>query len=107
MRVLAAMIMLVLFASSPAYAANELQGQPLAEVQESGKKHGVVVEKLNAADTEKADAVAPGRPRPSTIYLLTLGDSVIVALVHDGIIILSSNPLELETVNKVLGRTGA
>ena len=107
MRVLAATIMLVLFASFPARAANEFQGQPFSQVEETAKKHGIVIEKLNAADTARADAAAPGRPTPSVIYLLTLGNSVIVALVNEGVVIMSSNPIELEQVNKVLGRSGA
>jgi hypothetical protein len=96
----------VLFAS-PVLAANELQGQPLSQIHEMGKKRGVVIEKLNAADTEKADAAAPNRPKPSTIYLLTLNNSVIVALVHEETVIYSSDPVDLEIVNKVLGRSGA
>ncbi len=107
MRVLAATIMIVLFASLPAYAANELQGKTLHEVVEVGQKHGVVIEMLNEADTAIMDANLPNRPMPSAILLLTLRSSVIVALVHDGMVVFSTDPIELEKINKVLGRTEA
>jgi len=96
----------VLFAS-PALAANELQGQPFSEVVEAGEKHGVKVEKLTAADTVTMDEAVPNRPRPSAIYLLTLGSSVIMVLVQDGTVIFSTNPIELEKINKILSRTEA
>ena len=99
-------VLFVLFVS-PAYAANEFQGQPFSDVAEMGKKHGVVVEKLNAADTAAMDERVPNRPMPSTIYLLTLGHSVVIALVHDGVVIFSTDPVELEKINKVLNRSGA
>lgn len=103
---LAALLIAVLFAS-PALAMNELQGQPLSKVAEMGKAHGVIIEKLNAADTATMDAVTPPRPQPSEIYLLMLKTSVILALVHDGVVIFSSDPVEAEKVNKILGRSGA
>jgi hypothetical protein len=107
MRVLAATIMLVLFASFPARAANELQGQPFSEVVETGEKHGVKVEKLSAADTATMDEAVPNRPKPSAIYLLTLGSSVIIALVQDGVVIFSTDPIELAKINKILSRSEA
>lgn len=96
----------VLFAS-PAVAMNELQGQPLSRVEEMGAAHGVIIEKLNDADTATMDAATNARPKPSTIYLLTLRSSAIIALVHNGVVIFSSDPVELERINKMLGRSGA
>ncbi len=101
----AALLVAVLFAS-PAFAMNELQDQPLSKVEEMGKAHGVIIEKLNDADTATMDAATNARPKPSTVYLLTLRSSVIIALVHDGVVIFSSDPVELERINKMLGRTG-
>jgi len=103
---LVAVLFALLFAS-PALAMNELQGQPLSKVEEMGRAHGVVVERLNAADTATLDAAMPERPQPSTIYLLSLRTKVIIALVHDGVVIFSSDPVELENVNKTLNRSGA
>ncbi len=99
-------ILFVLFAS-PALAANELQGQPFSEVVEMGEKHGVKVEKLSAADTATMDGAIPNRPKPSAIFLLTLNASVIVALVQDGTVIYSTDPIELAKINKILSRTDA
>ncbi len=107
MRVLAATIMLVLFASFPAHAANELQGQPFSEVVEMAEKHGVKVEGLSAADTATMDEAIPNRPKPSAIFLLTLNASVIVALVQDGVVMFSTDPIELSKINKILSRTDA
>jgi hypothetical protein len=103
---LAALLAAVLFAS-PALAANELQGQPFSEVVEMGEKHGVKVEKLSAADTATMDDAVPNRPKPSAIYLLTLGSSVIMVLVQDGTVIFSTDPIELAKVNKILSRSAA
>lgn len=98
-------VLFVLFAS-PALASNELRGRPLSKIEEMGKPYGVVIEKLNDADTAAMDEATNERPKPSTIYLLTLGSSVIIALVHKGRVIYSSDPVELETVNKMLNRSG-
>ena len=106
MRIIIALLVAVLFAY-PALAANELQGQPFSEVVEMGEKHGVKVEKLSAADTVTMDEAVPNRPRPSAIYLLTLGSSVIIALVQDGTVIFSTDPIELAKINKILSRTDA
>lgn len=103
---LAALLAVVLFAS-PALAINELQGQPLSKVEEMGKVHGVIIEKLNDADTATMDAATNPRPRPSAIYLFTLGSSVIIALVHQEVVIFSSDPVELATINKMLNRSAA
>ena len=101
-----ALLLAVLFVS-PAYAINELQGQPFSEVVEAGEKHGVKVEKLSASDTVTMDDAVPNRPKPSAIYLLTLGQSVIIVLVQDGEVLFSSNPVELGNINKILSRTAA
>jgi hypothetical protein len=106
MRILIALLFSILLAS-PALAMNELQGQPLSKVEEMGGAHGVIIEKLNDADTATMDAATNARPKPSTIYLLTLGSSVIIALVHEGVLIFSSDPVELERINKMLNRSGA
>ena len=99
--------LLFVLLASPAYAVNELKGQPLSQVDEMAKKHGAAIEKLSDADAATMDAKTDPRPKPSTIYLLTLGHSVIIALVHEDAVIFSSNPIELETINRVLDRTGA
>jgi len=91
--------------ASPALAANEFQGQPFSEIVEMGEKHGVKVEKLNAADTATMDEAVPNRPKPSAIYLLTLGSSVIIALVQDGVVLFSTDPIELGKINKILSRS--
>ena len=103
---LAALLAAILLAS-PAIAANELQGQPFSEVVEIGEKHGVKVEKLSIADTATMDEAVPNRPKPSAIYLLTLGSSVIMTLVQDGTVIFSTDPIDLAKVNKILSRTAA
>ena len=99
--------LLCLLLASPAFAMNELQGAPLAKVQEMAAAQGANLEKLNEADTATMDAATGQRPLPSTIYLLTIRSSVILLLEHDGIVVLSTDPAPLETVNKVLGRTDA
>ena len=99
-------LLAVLFAS-PALAINELQGQPFLDVVEMGEKHGVKVEKLSAADTATMDEAVPNRPKPSAIYLLSLGSSVIMVLVQDGTVIFSTDPVDVAKVNKILSRTGA
>ena len=101
-----AVLFFVLLAS-PAFAANELQGQPFSEVVESAEKHGVKIEKLSAADTATMDEAVPNRPKPSAVYLLTLNASVIIALVQDGTVIFSTDPIELSKINKILSRTDA
>jgi hypothetical protein len=106
MRILFALLIAVLFAF-PALAANELQGKPFSEVVEMGEKHGIKIEKLSAPDTVTMDEAVPNRPKPSAIYLLTLGQGVIIALVQDGTIIFSTDPIDLAKVNKILSRTGA
>lgn len=97
---------LLLFLAYPASASNELQGQPLDKIEFMAAAHGVVIEKLNAADTALLDAVIP-RPIPAEIYLLMLKTSVIIALVHDGIVVISTDPIDRKAIDKVLGRTGA
>ena len=99
-------VLFVLLAS-PALAANELQGQPFSEVVEMAEKHGVKVERLTAADTVTMDEAIPNRPKPSAIFLLTLNASVIVALVQDGVVLFSTDPIELAKINKILSRTDA
>lgn len=103
----AIVVLLACLFASPALAMNELQGQSLSKVEEMGKPHGVIIEKLNEADTAAMDANTNTRPQPSTIYLLTLGSSVIIALVHDGMVIFSSDPVEVGKINKLLNRTSA
>jgi len=105
MRIL--IILLAVLFASPALAANELQGQPFSEVVEMAEKHSVKVEKLSAADTATMDGAVPDRPKPSAIYLLTLNSSVIIALVQDGTVIFSTDPIELAKINKILSRTAA
>ena len=102
----AALLFSILLAS-PALATNELAGQTLAKVEEMAKAHGVTIEKLNDADTATIDAVTPPRPKPSEIYLLWLNGSVILALVHDGVLTFSSDPAPEDKVNKILNRSGA
>ena len=102
---LAALLTALLFAS-PALAMNEFQGQPLSKVEELSKDHGVTIEKLSEADTAAMDARTNPRPQPSMIYLLTLGSSVIITLVHDGVVIFSSDPVEISKINKILNRSG-
>lgn len=101
------LVLLAVLFASPALAINELQGRPFSEVVEMGEKHGVKIEKLSAADTATMDEAIPNRPKPSAIYLLTLGSSVIMALVQDGTVIFSTDPADLAKVNKILSRTGA
>lgn len=100
------LILFALLFATPAYATNDLMG-PFSDIVEMSAKHGVVVEKMNEADTALIDATTPPRPQPSDIYLLTLGSSVILLLVRDNEVIFSSNPVELDLVNKILGRTNS
>ena len=102
-----ATILLALLFASPALAYNELQGETLAKILEMSEKNDVIVEKLNEADTAAMDERTNPRPRPSIIYLLTLGSSVIIALVHNDVVTYSTDPVELEKINKMLGRAGA
>ena len=104
--VLLAVLLAVLFVC-PAYAVNDFKGQTFFDVAQTAQKHGVKIEQLNDADTAALDEALPSRPLPSTIYLLTLGDSVIVVLVADGEVIFSSNPVALGVINKALHRVGA
>ncbi len=104
LRIIALLAVLI---ASPAYAINELKGQPFSEVVESGQRNGVIIEKLNASDTATLDESLPNRPQPSVIYLLTLGTSAIIVLENEGEVIFSSNPVNLEVINKALHRTGA
>ena len=69
--------------------------------------HGVVIEKLNAADAALMDAATGPRPVPGEIYLLMLKTSVIIVLVHDGIVVVSTNPIERAKIDSILGRSGA
>ena len=91
---------------SPAAASNELRGQPLEKIEFMAAAHGITLEKLNAADSALLDAAVP-RPIPSEIYLLMLKTSVIIALVHDGIVVVSTDPIDRANIDKILGRTGA
>jgi len=95
--------LLAVLLASPAHAVNDL----FFDVAQTAQKHGVKIEQLNEGDTAALDEALPNRPLPSTIYLLTLGDSVIVVLVVDGDVIFSSNPVALEVINKALHRVGA
>jgi len=104
LRIIALLFVLL---ASPAYAVNDFKGQTFFDVAQTAQKHGVKIEQLNEGDTAALDEALPNRPLPSTIYLLTLGDSVIVCLVVDGDVIFSSNPLALEVINKALHRVGA
>jgi hypothetical protein len=105
--IVASLIVLVAaLLSYPSRAANELQGQSLSEVNKMAQKHGVIVEKLNDADAAAMDSKTDPRPKPSVIYLLTIGSGVLIVLVRDEIVIFSSNPVELETINKMLDRSG-
>lgn len=92
---------------SPAAASNELRGQQLDRIEFMAAAHGVVVEKLNEADAALLDAATGPRPLPSEIYLLMLKTSVIIALVHDGIVVVSTDPIDRANIDKILGRTGA
>jgi hypothetical protein len=102
---LAALLAALVFAS-PATAMNELLGQPISQVEEIAKETGAVLERLNAADTAAMDAGTNPRPKPSTIYLLTIGPSVVLVLVHEGGVIFSSDPIEAAKINKILNRSG-
>lgn len=106
MRTIFALLVAVVLAS-PALATNELLGQPLSKVEEMAKAHGVLVEKLSEADTALMDAGTTRRPKPSDIYLLKLNSSVIIVLVHEGVLIFSSDPVPAEVINKMLNRSGA
>ncbi len=108
MRFIAA-ILFALALSTPAMAANELQGSTVEEFAAKAKTHGITVEKLNDADSAMLDAAIGPRPFPDTdIYIVTLRDQVIVVLAkHDGEIVFNSSPQKLEILNRVLGRTGA
>jgi len=97
---------LLLLLASPAAASNELQGQPLDKIEYMAAAHGVTVEKLNEADSALLDAATGTRPMPSEIYLLMLKTSVIIALVHDGIVVISTDPIERAAIDKILGRSG-
>ena len=76
-------------------------------IVETAQKHGVIIEHLSPADTATLDEALPNRPRPSSIHFLTLGASVIVVLVQDGVVILSTDPIELAQIKKILRRTDA
>ncbi len=104
LRIIALLFVLL---ASPAHAVNDFKGQTFFDVAQTAQKHGVKIEQLNDGDTTALDEALPNRPLPSTIYLLTLGDSVIVVLVVDGEVIFSSNPVALEVINKALHRVGA
>jgi hypothetical protein len=99
-------LLAILFAS-PAYAVNDFAGQKFSEIEVIAKKHGIIIERLNEGDTAAMDAVVPGRPTPSTVYLLTLTSSVIIVLERDAEVIFSSDPVKLEVINRALGRSGA
>ncbi len=99
-------LLCILFAS-PALAVNELSGHPLAELQEAATKHGAIFEQLNDADAAAMDVAMPGRPMPSVIYLVKMGESAWLILERDGEIIFSSDPVLIHLVNKILGRTEA
>jgi hypothetical protein len=104
MRFIIAAILVVLFFSH-ADAANEFRGTAIERLINDERVH---VEKLNDADAATMDTATSPRPIPnSDIYLVTLGDSVIIALVVDGTIQISTNPIKLEIINKILNRTGA
>ena len=96
---------LLLLLASPAAASNELQGQRIEKIEFMATAHGVVIEKLNAADTALLDAVTP-RPMPADIYLLKLKTTVIIALVLDGVVVISTDPIERVKIDKILGRSG-
>lgn len=98
---------MLLFLVCPASASNELRGQPLSRIEFMAAGHGIVVEKLNDADAALLDAATGTRPMPSEIYLLMLKTSVIIALVHDGIVVISTDPIDRANIDKILGRTGA
>ena len=102
-----AIILLVVLFASPSYGMNDFQGEPLSKIEEMAAKHGVVVEKLSEVDTATLDAVTAPRPKPSMVYLLTLGESVIIVLVNEGVVVYSTNPVELNLINRALGRSGA
>ncbi len=104
LRIIALLFVLL---ASPAYAVNEFRGQPWADVVASGQRNGVVIEKLNDSDSATLDEALPNRPLPSSIYLLTLGGSVIVVLVRDGEVIFSSPPTPQTVIDKALRRTGS
>lgn len=107
MRIIA-LALLALLAASPAYAINEFQWRSIEDVSEQGKSHGMVVEKLSDADAAKVDAAAGPRPvQESSIYLLTLDQQVVIALVVDGTIVFSTQIFKLETINKILQRNEA
>lgn len=95
-----------LLIASPATASNELRGQPLEKIELMAAAHGITLEKLNEADSALLDAATGTRPMPSEIYLLMLKTSVIIALVHDGIVVISTDPIERANIDKILGRSG-
>ena len=97
---------LLLLLASPALASNELQGQQLDKIKFMAAAHGVVLEKPNAADVALLDAATGPRPQPSEIYMLILKTSVIIALVHDGIVVFSTDPIDRDKIDKILGRSG-
>ena len=102
-----AVILLALLCFSPAKAANELQGAPIAELTENAAKHGVLVVKLNDAETAKMDA-AQARPIADTeIYLMTKDDSCVLMLIKDGVVVLNTAPKPVQAINNLLGRVGA
>ena len=90
-----------------AYASNEFAGQPLAKIEFMAGAHGVIIEKLNDADAALMDAATGQRPVQGDIYLLMLKTSVIIVLVQDGIAMVSTNPIEREKIDRILGRSGA
>lgn len=98
-------ILLAVLLVSPAIASNELQGQPLEKIEFMASAHGVVIEKMTEADAATMDAATGPRPVPGGIYLLMLPTSVIIALVHDGIVVLSTKPIERGKIEKILGRS--
>ncbi len=104
LRIIALLFVLI---ASPAYAVNELQGQPWADVVAMAQRNSVVIEKLNDSDSAALDEALPNRPMPSSIYLLTLQGSVIVVLVRDGEVLFSSPPVNVNVINKALHRVGA
>jgi hypothetical protein len=104
MRFVIAAICAVLF-FSPVKAANELKGVSIEVLSDDSR---ISVEALNEADSATMDAATGPRPvEGAAVYLIKHGDYCIIALVVAGTIQVSTNPMKLEIINKILKRTDA
>lgn len=109
MRILAAALLgISLLFAGPSQAANELQGLTISDlnVRASNSEGKLTVEKLSEADAAKIDAkMTSVRPViPSDMYLVIYGEAVLILLVQDGEVKISTDAVPKDRVWEVLGR---